>query len=203
MSNIVTYCGSYMISLSNKCKRFSVSISPIWHQTLKRENIISFWWNYQFFWDYMETVCRKPGVQTPCAKHDRKQLPSIYLSVWVAGCLMPCSQAFYVWSLATWCMMGSDHSPGVKTLNCPFNHRSIEMLRNLGFTCSSVCSQTCAINRLQRALQKGKLLIALVFVSLGAAGEGGARQNQNTFKLVLSTSLKIKTVTEMKVAALH
>lgn len=121
----------------------------------------------------METVCRKPGVQTPCAKHDRKQLPSIYLSVWVAGCLMPCSQAFYLWSLATWCMMGSDHSPGVKTLNCPFNHRSIEMLRNLGFTCSSVCSQTCAINRLQRALQKGKLLIALVFVSLGAAGEGG------------------------------
>lgn len=101
--------------------------------------------------------------------------------------------------------MGSDHSPGVKTLNCPFNHRSIEMLRNLGFTCSSVCSQTCAINRLQRALQKGKLLIALVFVSLGAAGErGGPRQNQNTFKLVLSTSLKIKTVTEMKeVAALH
>lgn len=103
--------------------------------------------------------------------------------------------------------MGSDRSPGVKTLNCPFNHRSIEMLCNLGFTCSSVCSQTCAINRLQRALQKGKLLIALVFVSLGAAGErerGGPRQNQNTLKLVLSTSLKIKTVTEMKeVAALH
>lgn len=177
MSNIVTYCGSYMISLSNKCKRFSVSISPIWHQTLKRENIISFWWNYQFFWDYMETVCRKPGVQTPCAKHDRKQLPSIYLSVWVAGCLMPCSQAFYVWSLATWCMMGSDHSPGVKTLNCPFNHRSIEMLRNLGFTCffslfTNMCDQSAA-----EGLTEGKITncVGICEFRSGRRGGGSAK----------------------------
>lgn len=120
----------------------------------------------------METVCRKPGVQTLCAKHDRKQLPSIYLSGWVvvSDALQPgppCMVISYVMH------DGSDQSPGVKTLNCPFNHRSIEMLCNLGFTCSSVCAQTCAINRLQRALQKGKLLIALVFVSLGAAGGGG------------------------------